>query len=361
MTIDRSGGEKGQEKMNASAKSIRLAPIAEKLPEDPDMVPQDFDPGPQPAGSDDHRHILVIKLSAFGDFVLSIRSFQAIRAHHPKADITLLTTAPYAALARASSCFNSVWIDTRPRIYDIPALFKLRKNLHSGHFSRVYDLQRNDRSHLYYRLFPLKKPEWVGTIKGCSHYYKKPENGVYHIAVREKNQLEVAGIKNIHLPDLSFITAEIEELHLPRAYAMLVPGGAAHRPQKRWPAENYAELAHHLTHLGITPVIIGGTSEQAECDTIKDLCPAARNLCGATSLEQIAVIARKSQFAIGNDTGPMHLISAASCPTVVLFSAASDPNKISPIGPDVQIIQTDNLQDLTLEEVTAALPAAQLD
>ncbi len=34
--------------------------------------------------------ILVITLSAFGDFVLSIASFQAIRAYHRDAEITLL-------------------------------------------------------------------------------------------------------------------------------------------------------------------------------------------------------------------------------------------------------------------------------
>ena len=37
-----------------------------------------------------HENILVIKLSALGDFVLSVGAFQAIRAHHPRAEITLL-------------------------------------------------------------------------------------------------------------------------------------------------------------------------------------------------------------------------------------------------------------------------------
>ena len=46
--------------------------------------------------------ILVIRLGALGDFVLSMGPFAAIRAHHPDARIILLTTAPYAELARAS-------------------------------------------------------------------------------------------------------------------------------------------------------------------------------------------------------------------------------------------------------------------
>ena len=46
--------------------------------------------------------ILVIRLGALGDFVQSFGPFSAIRAHHPEARITLLTTAPFADLARRS-------------------------------------------------------------------------------------------------------------------------------------------------------------------------------------------------------------------------------------------------------------------
>ncbi|WP_085905424.1 glycosyltransferase family 9 protein [Kiloniella majae] len=329
--------------------------------EDPDLVAFDGatnvgDTTPTPGAP---KRVLVIKLSAFGDFILSIRSFQAIRAHHPNADITLLTTKPYLALAKASGCFNSVLTDSKPKIYEIPSILKLRKTLRSHKFDRVYDLQRNERTSFYYKLFPATKPEWVGNVRGCSHYYEKPAEGIFHISVREKAQLAVAGITNIQLPDLSFIKADVDDLALPRSYALLVPGGAPHRPEKRWPVVRYSELANHMTHLGITPVIVGTKAERAECDQIKDSCSAAVNLCEKTNLEQIAVIARKAQFSVGNDTGPMHLISAAGCPVVVLFSNASDPNKISPIGPNVEIIQVDDLQDLELERVAAAIPASK--
>lgn len=307
------------------------------------------------------KRILVIKLSAFGDFILSLRSFQAIRRHHPKADITLLTTSPYAKLAKASGCFNSVWEDERPQLLKITQWLKLRRRLVQGRFDRVYDLQRNDRTGTYYRLLPKPRPEWVGTVSGCSHFYKQPEGKIEHITVREETQLALAGITDIGLPDLSFIEADIGDLHIPRCTALLVPGGAAHRPEKRWPAERFAELAKHIVRLGVTPVLIGGKAEQEECAAIKEACSAALNLCGKTSLEQIAVIARKAQFAVGNDTGPMHLISASGCPTVVLFSHASDPRKVSPIGPDVRIVRVKDLADLPVEEVTAKLPEPTCD
>ena len=45
--------------------------------------------------------MLVIRLGALGDFFLSLPAFAAIRAHEAEAEITLLTTAPFAD-ARAS-------------------------------------------------------------------------------------------------------------------------------------------------------------------------------------------------------------------------------------------------------------------
>ena len=62
-------------------------------------------------------NVLVIKLSALGDFILSLGAFQAIRAHHPDARMTLLTTGPFRSLAEASGCFNEKWIDDRPPLW----------------------------------------------------------------------------------------------------------------------------------------------------------------------------------------------------------------------------------------------------
>ncbi len=45
------------------------------------------------------KRILIICLSALGDFVMSFAPFAAIRAHHPEGKITLVTTAPLAVLA----------------------------------------------------------------------------------------------------------------------------------------------------------------------------------------------------------------------------------------------------------------------
>lgn len=298
--------------------------------------------------------ILIIKLSALGDFVLSLGSCQAIRKHHPDARITLLTTKPYQALAKASGLFDDVWLDARPAVWQVTALLALRRRLRSRRFVRVYDLQRNDRSGFYFRLIGQPKPEWVGKVAGCSHRYLQPNDQTLHISTREAQQLALAGITDIAPADLTFADEDLSGLGLPDRYVILVPGGAPHRPAKRWPMERYAELACWVAARGYSPVLLGTAAEEESLDLISALCPNALNLCGRTNLLQIATLAKSASLAIGNDTGPMHLIAPAGCPLVSLFSYESDPAKVSPRGAEVTILRRPSLEELTLAEVTDA-------
>jgi ADP-heptose:LPS heptosyltransferase len=301
--------------------------------------------------------ILVIKLSALGDVVMSIGAFQAIRAHHPGAEIVLLTTPPYAALAKASGCFDEVWLDRRPGPFDLPGWLGLARRLRRGGFARVYDLQRSQRSGWYFRLLDRPRPEWVGVVPGCSHRYRPPVGRILHIMDREAAQLTLAGIAGVAPPDLSFLRDDVGRFALPEAFALLVPGGARHRPDKRWPDARFADLANALAARGVTPVLLGTDLEAEVLAGIAAACPQARDLCGRTGLEDIAELARSALAAVGNDTGPMHLIAAAGCPVVALFSAGSDPAKVAPCGPSVAVLRRADLVDLPLEAVLAALPA----
>jgi ADP-heptose:LPS heptosyltransferase len=312
-----------------------------------------------PAPSSPPGRILVIKLSAFGDFVLSIASFQAIRAHHAGAEVTLLTTAPYRAMAEASGCFDRVWLDRRPAWWQPAGWLALRRQLAAGNFDRVYDLQRSDRSRAYFRLLGHPKPEWVGIVPGCSHRYTPPADRVQHICEREAQQLALAGVPRPGLPDLGFLDADLAAFDLPDRFALLVPGGSAHRPAKRWPAERYAALARSLLEKGTLPLLLGAEAERGEIAAIAEAVPGARDLCGRTSLAALAVLGRRAALAVGNDTGPMHLIAAAGCPSLVLYSAESDPAKIAPRGPTVATLRRERLSDLPLDEVLQALPAGR--
>ena len=302
--------------------------------------------------------ILVIKLSALGDFVTSLGAFQALRRHHRDARIVLLTSQPYAELAEASGCFQEIWLDDRPGPLDVAAWRALAGRLRGAGFQRVYDLQRSQRTAWYFRLMIGARPEWVGTAAGCSHRYQAPAGATLHIAERQAAQLALAGVASPAPPDLSFLQADLGRFELPAEIALLVPGGAPHRPEKRWPAQHFAALARSLTGRGITPVLIGGAGERETMTVITHACPEAQNLCAKTGFPELASLARRARIAVGNDTGPMHLIALAGCPVISLFSAASDPAKIGPRGPSVRLLRRAALADLPLDEVLATLRTA---
>ncbi len=335
-------------------------------------------------------NILVLKLSALGNIVLSVAAFAAIRRHHPDARITLLTTAPYADWMADSPWFDRVLIDTRPAWWDLPGMLRLRSKLRGGHFDRVYDLQTSSRSSHYFRLFPrAARPEWSGIAAGCSHPDRDPDRDRIHDIDRQHGQLRQAGIAELPPADLSWCHGDIARFALPRRFALLVPGSAPHRPVKRWPAAHYRALAAWLTQQGIAPVVLGtagermlseeicagataqgdGVSAQSAGATAEDagtnvhcsdaaIQPAgARDLTGQTSFGDLADLARAAVMAIGNDTGPMHLLATAGCPSLVLFSGDSDPARCAPRGPPgapcVRVLRRDDLATLTPEEVIA--------
>lgn len=297
--------------------------------------------------------ILVIKLGALGDFVQALGPMAAIRKHHARAHIVLLTAQPYVDFAHASGLFNEIWVDAeRPKAWQVGSVLRLRKKFQSGNFQRVYDLQTSDRSNFYFHILgPGKRPEWSGIAKGCSHPHANKERGLMHTIERQSEQLAMIGIDDVPAPDLAWAKADVAHFGLSSPYALLVPGGAPHRPNKRWPAERYVELANHMLAQGLTPVLLGAGAELSVLKLIALDAPGSVNLGGKTDFLDLATLAQGAHVAVGNDTGPMHLIAAAGCASVVLYSFDSDPALCAQRGPRVEIMRRETLESLSEAEV----------
>ncbi|MBU8537478.1 glycosyltransferase family 9 protein [Falsiroseomonas tokyonensis] len=295
--------------------------------------------------------ILVIRLGALGDFVQSFGPFAAIRAHHPGARIVLLTTPPFADLARRSPWFDEVWSEGRPAWHDPRAVLGLRRRLRQARFGRVYDLQTSGRSSRYRWLVGLGV-EWSGVARGASHPHANPDRDSLHTIERQREQLEAAGITRFPVPDLGWLDGDLTAFDLPRRFALLVPGASPQRPGKKWPEGRFAAFAAESP---VPCLVLGGKAEVEMAERIVAAAPGTRNLAGRTGFAEIAALARRASFALGNDTGPTHLVAAAGCPTLALFGAESDPALCAPRGPSVAVLRHVPLAGLGLEAVRAAL------
>lgn len=297
-------------------------------------------------------NILVIKLGALGDFIYALGPMAAIRRAHPHDRITLLTTKPFAALGRNCGYFDEVLIDEKPSMGNVAGWLRLRRQLNAGDYKRVYDLQNNDRTAIYLRLFS-KRPEWVGAARGASHRNADPMRSVGHAFHGHAQTLGLAGITDVTIDPLDWMKADLSALPLRAPYVLLVAGSSPQHPEKRWPVEHYRALAAKLLRNGYHPVLLGTQAEQDVNARIARGLDGVIDLTGRTGLTDLPALARGAAGAIGNDTGPIHILCVTGLPTLVLFcTRKSTIKKHGPQGAWVRAIESDDLASIGVQAVS---------
>jgi ADP-heptose:LPS heptosyltransferase len=106
--------------------------------------------------------------------------------------------------------------------------------------------------------------------------------------------------------------------------------------------------------MGVTPVVIGGPQEAELGQAVAAAAPGAVVAAGRTTLVDLAALGARAALVVGNDTGPTYMAAFAGAPTLILFSADSDPALCAPRGGRIRILQSENLADLTATAVIKA-------
>ena len=118
---------------------------------------------------------------------------------------------------------------------------------------------------------------------------------------------------------------------------------------RRWPVSSFAALGERLwREERLCPVLLGSTQEQALAERYEHLCgqkggegnedsPAVGasitpciNLCGKTSLEELAAVLCGARLLVTNDTGTMHLAAGLRVPVLAIFLATAQPFDTGP-------------------------------
>ncbi|MCA8901508.1 MAG: glycosyltransferase family 9 protein [Hyphomonas sp.] len=321
------------------------------------------------------KEVLVIKLSALGDFVLALGAMKAVREFHPSARITLLTTPPFEDFASHCPYFDRVETDGRPAT--MKATTALLSRIRKSNYDIIYDFQTSGRTKNYFTALSRvgKAPLWSGHHEKAAFFHDNPERGKMHSIERLAEQLAVAGLApegrwNIHnypKPDLSWVRHKLRNaprlqpayFGLEEPYMLLIPGASEHREAKRWPIERYAELARRIADAGVTPAIIGSKAEGQIAFELMKKEKRVKSLVTRTDLFQIVTLAEKAAFVVGNDTGPMHMAAIAGAPGVALFATdESDPDHAAPRGARSPIINSaPTLAELEVDTVWRSILA----
>ena len=289
-----------------------------------------------------NQKVLIIKFGGLGDFILSLSAMYSIRKFHKKSKLVLITEIAYKDIAERSNWFDQIIVIKRSMFYFLDKI-KLKKKLNTKEFMCVYDLQTSNRSTSYSNLFDRKITKWSGVVADSDYFHFNPNRDLMHTIDRQREQLEIANIRNFFKFDEKWIfDGKFKHSLKKKSFVIFVVGGSARRKNKRIPIDVFIEVAKKLLEQKIDSVIVGGNDELELCEEIKKKFPYIINLCGKLNVCKLASLSKDSLGIVGNDTGPIHLCSLAKRKLVVFFTKFSNPQLCAPLGKHVTILNYNN-------------------
>jgi lipopolysaccharide heptosyltransferase II len=118
-----------------------------------------------------------------------------------------------------------------------------------------------------------------------------------------------------------------------RPIVALHPGGAATGLFRRWPRENFEELALRLRRdLGLGVALVGDASERAMLEGIARAAGDGVAVAAGPPLGHIAGVIAKCRAFVGNDSGPLHIAAALGVPVVGIYGPTNEV-RTAPYGP----------------------------
>ncbi|MFL2679240.1 MAG: glycosyltransferase family 9 protein [Alphaproteobacteria bacterium] len=293
--------------------------------------------------------ILIIKFGGLGDVMLSLNAMYSIFKKYNNG-ITLLTEKPFDSFLKKSDWFEEIVTIKRSLIYSYD-LFQIKKKIKPSLYRRVFDLQTSKRSSHYLKIFDKNYCEINGIGKHVNIPHDNPNRNNMHTIERQKDQLKKSKINFSNNINFKWLEAKNTKFFNLKNYVLLVPGGSGKRLNKRIPVRIFYNISEILIKKKIKPVLIGSDDDYEVCAKISRKYPAVLNLCQETSFFDVANLAQNANFSIGNDTGPMHIISRCNKKTIVFFTTNSDPNLCRPIGKNVETISYDSDENIFCKKI----------
>ena len=284
------------------------------------------------------RTIMVVRLHAFGDAVITLPVIAALRRRYPNARITMITSREYVALFRAIVDLDDVHglITRGPRVGRIARLGALLRRIERPDL--LIDLQRSRLSTLFRRL--LDPPAWSAIDRFAPRAaVERYRDGVAAAIGRELPLL----YRHPLAPERA--AALLERFALPddgRPLVCLNPAGCW--PTKNWPPERYVALGRRLIAEHDARILLLGTENVAAGAAVLrgGFGDELIDLVGETTpLEALALMSRLA-LIVSDDSGLMHLAWTTGVPTVGLLGA-SRATWSRPYGPHTRTIGSEDL------------------
>lgn len=309
---------------------------------------------PAPFSTLQASRICIIKPSSLGDIVQALPVLAALRERFPRARLSWVANRAYAPLLRPISLLDEVIEFDRdkyrpPGIESARAFVAFLSSLAERKFDLAIDLQGLMRSGIMaWGTRAARRIGLASAREGASLFYSDIvddlplEQGAVPRYWRLVQAFGAGALEKSYPLELSREErrwASDRLAGLPRPILGINAG--ARWETKRWPAERFAQAARALgPEFGGSFVVLGGPGEEAVANAVvQRLAGSVINLCGQTSLRQLAAVLESCDALLTNDSGPMHLAAAVGIRVVAIFTCTS-PERAGPFGTGHQIVQT---------------------
>jgi len=281
--------------------------------------------------------ILVVKLRAIGDVLLSTAVLKNLRYNFPNAKIDFLTEPPAKEIVDGNPFIDELIIFEREK-NNLIKFWELRKRK----YDLVIDLFCNPRSALLTFITGAKYR--VGyAFRGRSYAYNvklKPRKEVHHNVEFNLDALRAIGLEIIDKEIYIQLNEEAEKFAEKfwkennlngKMVIALNPSGTWET--KRWGIEKFAKLGDIIAKNFNAKILIlwGNQKELEDAQKIFSIMEEKPLIPPKTNLKQLASILKRCSFTISNDSGPMHISTAVGTPTLGIYGP-TNPYAQGPYG-----------------------------
>ncbi len=283
------------------------------------------------------KKILIIKIGAIGDIIMALPTLVSIKSEFPDSHITWICGKSVAPILQHVPAINKLIIVDEKKIFSkkIFGLVKEFFSLYKKNFLKKYDIILNFHVDSRYKLFQQfclssrkakfeRNTERPIPLPGRSRVFE-------HIRLFYGDDKEEQNF--LSFPDFSFEPSQErkDSFDVFTDSIVITPGGANNILRedtlRRWPINNYRELAINLIAKKRKVVIVGAKSDSWIIPYFEDL--DVKMVVGELDLTELIYCISKSKAIITHDSGPYHLGVFAKKPQVIVLFGPTSSEEFS--------------------------------
>ena len=287
--------------------------------------------------------VLVHCLVNLGDVVLATSAIALLKQHFPQMRISMLVKPSVAEVLQGHPLLEEVIpLVYQPKERSWRQMLRFVKKLQSRKFDLSISLDRKLRPSILTllagipvrigpdRLFDNKLSQirklWSYVVHTSDDFLNTHQSELFQDVIR--GAFKVQGTAK---PVLGAITSKHREkarsllASLPQGnkrVALCVKGTYY---LKNWPQESFVALIDRLSsEVGVSCVLVGAPEDKGYAQQVADASQATvLNLCGETSLLELAALCRQIDLLVTIDTGGMHIAATTGVPIIGIFRCVS--------------------------------------